>query len=62
MIFDQLTINNYGVYQGKQEFNLSPEKKQPVILIGAMNGSGKTTFLNAIDFVLYGKFSNIFKS
>ena len=62
MIFDQLTINNYGVYQGKQEFNLSPEKKKPVILIGAMNGSGKTTFLNAIDFVLYGKFSNIFKS
>ncbi len=62
MIFDQLTINNYGVYQGKQEFNLSPEKKKPVILIGAMNGSGKTTFLNAVDFVLYGKFSNIFKS
>jgi hypothetical protein len=33
MIFDQLTINNYGVYQGKQEFNLSPEKKKPDILI-----------------------------
>ena len=34
--------------------------KKPVILIGAMNGLGKTTFLQAVDFVLYGKQSNIF--
>ena len=37
-------------------------KKKPVILIGALNGSGKTTFLQAVDFVLYGKQSNIFHS
>ena len=36
--------------------------KKPVILIGALNGSGKTTFLQAVDFVLYGKQSNIFQS
>ena len=62
MIFDQLAINNYGVYKGKQIFDLSTNKKKPIVLIGALNGSGKTTFLNAVDFVLYGKFSNIFQS
>ena len=62
MIFENLLVNNFGVYAGKQNFNLSPDKKKPVILIGALNGSGKTTFLQAVDFVLYGKQSNIFQS
>ena len=62
MIFENLLVNNFGVYNGRQSFNLSTDKKKPIILIGAMNGSGKTTFLQAIDFVLYGKFSNIFQS
>ena len=44
MILEKLLVNNFGVYAGKQNFNLSPDKKKPVILIGALNGSGKTTF------------------
>ena len=62
MIFENLVINNFGVYSGKQNFDLSTKSKKPVVLIGALNGSGKTTFLQAIDFVLYGKFSNYFNS
>ena len=62
MIFENLLINNFGVYCGKQNFDLTTKSKKPVILIGALNGSGKTTFLQAIDFVLYGKFSNYFYS
>tara|TARA_Y100001936_G_C16068919_1_gene669182 strand:- start:219 stop:2183 length:1965 start_codon:yes stop_codon:yes gene_type:complete len=62
VILENLIVNNFGVYSGKQSFDLTTDKKKPVILIGAMNGSGKTTFLHAIDFVLYGKFSNIFQS
>lgn len=62
MIFENLLINNFGVYSGKQNFDLTTKENKPVILIGALNGSGKTTFLQAIDFVLYGKFSNFFNS
>ena len=62
MILENLLVNNFGVYNGRQYFNLTTDKKKPVILIGALNGSGKTTFLHSIDFVLYGKQSNIFKT
>lgn len=63
MILDKLSLHNFAIYKGEQEFDLNPlNKKKPIILIGAMNGSGKTTFLQSIDFLLYGKNSNTFKS
>ena len=63
MILDKLSLHNFGIYKGLQEFDLRTKgKNKPIILIGAMNGSGKTTFLQSIDFVLYGKNSNVFKS
>ena len=58
MIFQTFAVNNFGIYRGNQQFDLSPQSKKHVILIGALNGSGKTTFLHAIDFCLYGKQSN----
>ena len=62
MIFQTFAVNNFGIYRGNQQFDLSPQSKKPIILIGALNGSGKTTFLHAIDFCLYGKQSNFFQS
>jgi DNA sulfur modification protein DndD len=63
MILDKLSLHNFAIYKGEQEFDLNPvSKTKPIILIGAMNGSGKTTFLQSIDFLLYGKNSNTFKS
>jgi DNA sulfur modification protein DndD len=55
MIFKELQIKNFGIYQGEHSINLEVENGKPVILLGALNGGGKTTFLDAIQLVLYGK-------
>ena len=55
MIFKQLHIKNFGIYQGEHRIDLEVCQDKPVILLGALNGGGKTTFLDAIQLVLYGK-------
>ncbi|MEI6068119.1 MAG: DNA sulfur modification protein DndD [Methylococcaceae bacterium] len=55
MVFKELTIENFGIYQGKHVVDLRVEDGKPVVLFGALNGGGKTTFLDALQLVLYGK-------
>lgn len=55
MIFKQLRIQNFGIYQGHHLIDLEISEDKPVILLGALNGGGKTTFLDTIQLVLYGK-------
>ncbi len=52
MIIKNLKLHNFGVYAGDNEFVF--EGKKPIVLIGGMNGRGKTTFLEAILLALYG--------
>ena len=59
MIIDRLTMYNFGVYQGENTFQFTHEK--PIVLIGGMNGRGKTTFLEAVLLALYGSNSIAFK-
>lgn len=59
MLFTKLVLQNYGPYTGHQSIDLTPKcPDRPIILIGGMNGSGKTSILDAIQLVLFGKRAN----
>ncbi|SIA51973.1 recombination protein F [Mycobacteroides abscessus subsp. abscessus] len=58
MILDNLVLENIGTFGGKNEIRLTPSSsKKPVVLIGGLNGAGKTTILEAIHLALYGPLS-----
>ena len=55
MIFLELTLENFGPYHGRHTLNLRPQDGRPIILIGGLNGGGKTTLMDALRLVLYGQ-------
>lgn len=59
MIFETLTVADFGVFKGLQQFDLAPRVKygsrRPIILFGGLNGSGKTSVLTAIRIALHGR-------
>jgi len=58
VILHKLRIENFGVFSGQHEFTLSPRSSsqgnRPITLIGGENGSGKSTWLEAILLCLFG--------
>ena len=58
MILQQLTLRNFCLFHGTQALDLSPAhrygKSRPIVLIGGINGGGKTTIFDAIQLALYG--------
>lgn len=55
MILHKLTLNNVGLFGKLQAVRLTPNSERPLILIGGMNGTGKTTLLEAVRLCLYGR-------
>ncbi|WP_188207542.1 DNA sulfur modification protein DndD [Alkalibacillus aidingensis] len=61
MILKKLIFDNYKTFYGYQEIDLSipkevrDEEGKNIILLGGLNGAGKTTILKAIIYILFGK-------
>lgn len=53
MIIKRIKVSNYKTYLNL-DLDLSVNSEQPIILIGGMNGGGKTTLFEAICGALYG--------
>lgn len=54
MILKKLFIKNMFAYSGEVEIDLEPKENKNIILIGARNGRGKTSFLRIIRVLLHG--------
>lgn len=55
MLIDKVILHDFGVFGGYTTINVTPPKKnKPIILFGGLNGTGKTTLLDAMKLSLYG--------
>ncbi|OBK56466.1 DNA sulfur modification protein DndD [Mycobacterium gordonae] len=60
MILDRLVLHNVGTFAGRHTLELTPPSAtKPIILLGGLNGAGKTTVLEAIHLVLYGALAQV---
>ncbi|MFE9486480.1 DNA sulfur modification protein DndD [Streptomyces sp. NPDC006641] len=54
MHLHKIELHDFGAYRGRQSLDLRVQPGRPIVLIGGLNGCGKTTLLDAIQLVLYG--------
>ncbi|WP_326982271.1 DNA sulfur modification protein DndD [Chryseobacterium sp. MYb264] len=55
MFIKEIELNNFRIYKGTNQINLSPEGDKNIIVVSGKNGFGKTTFLMSLVWCLYGR-------
>jgi len=55
MLLTKITLNDFGVYRGRNEFDFKTVPGKPIILCGGTNGAGKTTLFDSVMLCLYGQ-------
>lgn len=59
MILNQLVLHNVGTFAGRHVIDLTPPSaSRPIVLVGGLNGAGKTTILESIQLALYGSLAH----
>lgn len=62
MRIEQITLYNFGSYEGEAVFDTKTDETRNIILIGGKNGAGKTTLFTAMRLCLYGYMSMGYRS
>src|SRR5205085_1742633 len=57
MLLSKIALHNFSAFEGTQVVDLTAtgNPQQNITLIGAMNGAGKTSLLDAVKLCLYGE-------
>ena len=55
MKVEEIILENFGPFVGRQTINLRSSEDQPLVVVSAANGRGKTFLYRAIRWTLYGR-------
>lgn len=62
MKIEEITLYNFGSYEGETVFDTGEKGGRNIILVGGKNGAGKTTLFTAMRVCLYGYMSMGYKN
>ena len=55
MVIKEIELCNFRIYKGLNPISLATDKEKNIVIISGKNGFGKTTFLMALVWCLYGR-------